>query len=64
MTEGRPIRIGTAVPSSRRTWAARSTRSSSPSEKTTRLRSAIFAAAKIGFMTKPERKTKRLSSSM
>jgi hypothetical protein len=33
---GRPIRIGSAILSSSSTWAARSTRSSSPSAKTTR----------------------------
>ena len=39
-------------------WAARNTRSSSPSAKITR-RLSLLAWAKTGFITKPERKTKR-----
>ncbi|MNT66363.1 hypothetical protein D3C72_2044240 [compost metagenome] len=58
---GRPMRIGMPVPSSKSTWAARSTRSSSPSAKMMRFFSAAFAALKTGFMMKPERQTKRFS---
>jgi hypothetical protein len=49
----RPIRIGMAIPSSRTTCTARSTRSSSPSAKTMRL-GASLACEKTGFMIMPE----------
>ena len=54
MMSGRPIRVGRANPSSTTIWAARSTRSSSPSEKATRFLVARLAAVKIGFMRVPE----------
>ncbi len=56
------MRIGLPMPSSRMTWAARSTRSSSPSAKAIRL-PAAWARSIIGFITMPERKTKRRSVS-
>ena len=53
-TAGRPMRIGTARPSSMRVCAARSTRSCSPSANTTRFGSRR-AASKIGFISRPVR---------
>ncbi len=59
-TSRRPTSVGRAMPSSTTCCTARSTRSSSPSQYTTRL-GASLAAANIGFMMRPDWYTKRLS---
>jgi hypothetical protein len=60
ITAGRPIRIGVAMPSSSASWAARSTRSSSPSANATRLAVDARAAPNTGRITMPVEYTKRL----
>ena len=54
MTFGRPISVGRTMPSSTMICEARSTRSSSPSQKTTRFFAAVLATAKMGLMAVPD----------